>query len=168
VNKKKFLLPLWTFLFFIGFFYAFDAQSKDLHARLGLGYNRQFANNLVDGATPALSLKYGLTKDIAMSLIAGVKTGSPTNSTFGTKFFKNIFYENNLNFYFMLGLGLVSGAGHSGFEGMSGFGAEFFIPGIESLGFSFETGASIHTITGSTVLRTLGLSFVDAGIHFYF
>ena len=59
-------------------------------------------------------------------------------------------------------------AGRSGIELMTGFGTEFFIPGIESLGFAVETGGTFDNLTGSFILRTLGVSFLDAGIHFYF
>jgi hypothetical protein len=31
-----------------------------------------------------------------------------------------------------------------------------------------ETGASFHNLTGTFVLRTMGISFLNAGIHFYF
>jgi hypothetical protein len=84
------------------------------------------------------------------------------------KFFKNIFYENNLNFYYMAGVGLLNFNGQGGVQAITGFGAEFFVPGLESLGLSVETGASFDNGTGSYALKTLGVSFLDAGIHFYF
>ena len=42
------------------------------------------------------------------------------------------------------------------------------MPGVESLGLTVETGASFGNLSGSFVLRTMGVSFLDAGIHFYF
>ena len=142
--------------------------SKDLQGRLGLGYNSEFANSSQTGGTPAISLKYGLTRDLAASLIMGVRTSTPTNSVVAAKFFKNIFYESNLNFYFTTGLGMIKANNQSGIEILGGFGAEFFIPGIESLGFSVETGGSYYTLGGQSAFRTLGVSFLDAGNHFYF
>lgn len=145
-----------------------------MHGKIGLGYNGEFANTDQVNGVPGISLKYGLTRDIAASLIFGINTGSPKNTVFGGKFFANIFYETALNFYFFLGGALVNGASSatattsSGVDFISGFGAEFFIPGIESLGLSVETGASFNNISGSFAIRTLGVSFLDAGIHFYF
>ncbi len=161
-------------IFAIGFALTFSqAHAKDLHGKFGLGYNAQFQNYAQSGGVPGISLKYGLSREINMSLVFGIATTSPGNSVTALKFFKNIFYETNLNFYFMLGAGILgsadsAGAGLTSAEFLGGFGAEFFIPGIESLGFSIETGASFCNITGSFVLRTIGVSFLHAGIHFYF
>ena len=143
-------------------------QARDLQGRLGLGYNSEFASSQATGGTPAISLKYGLTRDLAASLLLGMKTGSPNSSVIGGKFFKNLFIETNLNFYFTAGLAMESISGSSGVELLSGFGAEFFIPGVESLGFSVETGASYSSLGGHSTLKTIGVSFLDAGIHFYF
>lgn len=145
-----------------------SAHARDMQGRLGLGYNSEFSNQEGANAVPGISLKYGFTRDIASELIVGVATTTPGNSVFGVKFFKNLFYETNLNFYFMVGGGLVSANNNSGAEFLGGFGAEFFIPGLESLGFSMETGGSFSNISGSFALKTLGVSFLNAGIHFYF
>lgn len=139
-----------------------------MQGRLGLGYNAEFANVTAENGVPAISVKYGLTRDIAAEVVAGVATTTPSNSVTGIKFFKNLFYETNLNFYFMLGGGILGGNGKSGAEFLGGFGAEFFIPGIESLGLSMETGGTFDNLGGSFVLKTLGVSFLNAGIHFYF
>lgn len=144
------------------------AQARDLTGRLGFGYNAEFVNSLIDQRVPGISIKYGLTRDIAVEGIVGVATSSPVDTVTGVKFFKNIFYETNLNFYFMLGGAILNAQGRGGAEFLSGFGVEFFIPGIESLGFACETGGSFDNLSGSFALRTLGVSFLDAGIHFYF
>jgi hypothetical protein len=47
------------------------------------------------------------------------------------------------------------------------FGGEFFLPGLESLGFNFESGAGVSNV-GKTRFRTLGDSFVNVGMIFYF
>ncbi|MCC7441442.1 MAG: hypothetical protein IT285_07405 [Bdellovibrionales bacterium] len=73
-------------------------QARDLHARLGLGFNGQFANTREQGGVPGLSLKYGLTRDIALEAIVGLNTASPRNGVTAVKLFKNLFYETNLNF----------------------------------------------------------------------
>lgn len=149
---------------------AAPAQARDLQGRLGLGFNDQFANSRVAGSTsvPAVALKYAFTKDLALETALGFSTATPTNSVIGFKLFKNIFFETNLNFYAMGGLGLVRASGHSGTDFIAGFGSEFFIPGLESVGFSFEMGAAMTNITGSTALSTFGATFLDAGMRFYF
>ena len=155
-------------LFFLACFSTPEANAKDLHGRLGLGFNNQFSNSTTTNGVPGLSLKYGLTRDIAAAGIIGISTSTPSNTVTGLKLFKNIFFEQNLNFYFMVGGALVNGNHQSGADFLGGFGSEFFIPGVESLGFSVETGVRFTNITGSFVFQTLGVSFLEAGIHFYF
>lgn len=144
------------------------SQARDLQGRLGLGYNSEFANASSTNGVPGISLKYGMTRDLGVEGIVGVATTKPSNSVTAIKFFKNIFFETNLNFYFMLGGGIVSGNDHNGGQFLGGFGAEFFIPGVESLGMSMETGGSFDNLSGTYALKTLGVSFINAGIHFYF
>ena len=145
-----------------------SSHARDMQGRLGLGYNAEFSNFQAEGGVPGISIKYGMTRDIAAELVIGVATSSPANSVTAAKFFKNLFYETNLNFYFTLGGGVVAARGKTGAEFISAFGAEAFIPGLESLGFSMEAGGSFTNITGSFVLKTLGVSFLNAGMHFYF
>ncbi len=133
-----------------------------------MGYNSEFANSVVAAKVPGISIKYALTRDIAFEAIAGIQTASPVNSVTGIKFFKNLFFETDLNFYYMLGGAIVTANNRSGVDFLTGLGVEFFIPGIENLGLAVETGASLHNLSGSFALRTLGVSFLDAGIHFYF
>lgn len=144
------------------------AYAKELQGRLGVGYNSEFANSTSANRMPGVSLKYALSRDLALEGIVGVATTTPSNSVTAAKFFKNVFLETNLNFYFMFGFGVMSAFGRTGTELMGGMGAEFFIPGIESLGFSVETGGTFDNMAGSFALKTLGASFLDAGIHFYF
>ena len=148
---------------------AQNAEAKDLQGRLGLGYNAEFANMSHTGGVPGISLKYGFTKDIGLEAIFGIATTSPVNSVSAIKFTKNIFYETNLNFYFMAGGGIVTADSRSGADFLGGFGVEFFIPGIESLGLSMETGATFDNLDdGTFILKTLGVNFLNAGMHFYF
>lgn len=163
VRRSLFFVPVLTLLLF-----APVSEAKELQGRLGLGYNSEFANFGAGTGAPGVSLKYGMTRDIAVEGIVGVNTSSPSNSVTALKVFKNLFYETNLNFYFMLGGGILSANGNTGAEFLGGFGAEFFIPGLESLGFAMETGGSLDNLSGSFVLKTLGVSFLNAGIHFYF
>lgn len=150
-------------------FFSGAAQARDLQGRLGLGYNAQFANYRESGNTvAAIAAKYAVTKDIAFEGVVGAATTSPGNSVIGLKIFKNLFFENNLNFYMMFAGGLVTAHGNSGVDLQSGFGTEFFIPGLESVGISFEVGGELENLSGSMVFRTMGASFLNAGMRFYF
>jgi hypothetical protein len=151
-----------------------EGNARDMHGRLGLGFNAQFLNDQLQNSSPSISIKYGLTHDLALAAIAGLSTASPVNSVIGGKFLKNLFFERNLNFYFTIGAGIVTGTPHFkkdskvGFELINGFGAEFFLPSVESIGWSIEAGASLSNHAGSLALRTFGASFLKAGMHFYF
>ncbi len=146
-----------------------EAYARDLQGRVGVGYNSQFANSAVDSPVPGLSVKYALSRDLAVEAVVGMRTSSPTNTVSGVKLFKNLFIETNLNFYMALGGAVLAANGNSGVELIGTLGAEFFIPGLESLGFSFEAGGGLHNLTNDSFsFRTLGASFVDAGMHFYF
>jgi hypothetical protein len=146
-----------------------DANARDLQGRLGLGYNAQFSNQrATNGGVPAIAAKYALTKDVAIEGVVGIATTSPANTVLGMKFYKILFFENNLNFYGMLAGGLVTASSTSGVDLQGGFGTEFFIPGLESVGFSFEVGGDLTNLSGSMVFRTMGASFLDAGMRFYF
>ena len=173
VNQKLRFIPLLAITTVILLTPFSKTHARELEGRLGVGYNSEFANAYPASAAaggfrfPGISLKYGLTRDLAVAGIFGIATTSPSNMLAAFKFFKNIFFENHLNFYFTLGGGLLSVNNQSGFQGLAAVGVEFFIPGIESLGLSVETGASVDTASGFAI-KTLGVSFLDAGIHFYF
>lgn len=145
-----------------------NGQARDLQGRLGLGYNDEFLNFDGVGGVPAVSLKYGTTREFAIEGILGMSTANPHSSVVGGKVYKNIFYETSLNFYFTTGMAAIAANSQSGVQILGGFGAEAFIPGIESLGFSMETGGTLDNLSGSFAFRTLGVSFLNAGMHFYF
>lgn len=169
MNRIKGLLRFSVSGFLIASAVSLTAEARDLQGRLGLGYNAQFANYRESGGTvPAIAAKYAFTKDIAIEGVVGFATTKPSNSVIGVKLFKNLFFENNLNFYGMLAGGLVSANNNSGMDFQGGFGTEFFIPGLESVGMSFEVGGELTNITGSMVFRTVGASFLHAGMRFYF
>lgn len=141
------------------------AFAKDLSDRLGLGFSNEFT-----GATrevPAISVKYGLSKDLHVSAAMGFNTATPSDFVLGGKVYKNIFYETNLNFYMAGGLAYLKN-NKSAVEILGLLGAEFFIPGIDSLGFLFETGISANNVEDNFALKTVGFTFLNAGMHFYF
>lgn len=141
--------------------------ARNLSHRLGMGFTNQIATT-ADGTIPALSGKYYFSKNYATSLAFGLDTRS-ANSTVaaGSKLYKNLFLEDNLVFYTGAGLAFVSRNG-SKLQLSAFLGTEFFLSGLPSLGFSFEAGIRGDSYSGSFAIRTIGDSFLTAGMHFYF
>jgi hypothetical protein len=142
-------------------------HARDLTGRLGIGYADQFADYSPFFDMPSLSAKYTITKDLAIQGIVGFNTREPSGYTVAAKIIKNIFFENHLNFYGAAVVGLLKRS-ETGFGLQGLFGMEAFIPGIESLGLSFEAGVAASNVTGDFEIRTVGMSFLHAGVHFYF
>ena len=145
------------------------ANAKDLSNRIGIGYKNQFTSEM-----PGVAAQYYPSADLGLSAALGVDT-QKDNSKFGmmVKLYRVIFNEDNLNFYMGAGTGLISQqtqaqTSESGFE-LNGFGgAEFFFTGLDSLGFTFEAGISITSLSSGVRFRTYGDSPLRAGMIFYF
>jgi hypothetical protein len=147
------------------------AQARDLANRLGIGYSDQFG---LSSSLPSVAMRYYPNADYGIMGALGVDTDK-NNSRFGFsgKVVKIVFREDNLNFYTGAGAGLISqqlagGTTNSGFEISGVAGAEFFLPGLENLGFSFEAGVGVTSISSQVRFRTIGDSPLKAGIIFYF
>ncbi len=145
---------------------------KSLEHRLGVGYSNQVGVGDVVGL-PSIMAKYYTSKDLAFSGAVGISTGE-TNSAFGLlfKIYRVIFPEDSMLFYMGGGAGLVSnkvaGDNSSGFELMGVVGSEFFFPGLENLGFMFEAGIGVISLSSDVSFRTIGQSPINAGMVFYF
>ena len=146
------------------------AFAKDLGTRLGVGYANQFG---LDTELPSVAMRYYPNSDYGLMGALGVDTAK-NNSRFGVqaKILKIVFKEDNLNFYTGAGAGLVSreiaGSTDSGFD-LSGFlGCEFFLPGLDNLGFNFEAGVGVTSVSSEVRFRTVGDHPLKAGIFFYF
>ncbi len=152
------------------------AQAKDLTSRLGVGYANQFG---INGGLPSLAVRYYPNPDLGVSAQVGVDTEEDA-SKFGflAKVYRIVFQENNMNFYMGAGAGLISREKYntttatsdndSGFEVSGYIGGEFFFTGLDSLGFSFETGIGVTSISSEVRFRTIGDHPMRAGITFYF
>jgi hypothetical protein len=157
-------------LVIVGFqlFASSIAGAKDMSQRLGVGFKNQFASDL-----PGIAAQYWPSADLGLSATVGIDTQT-NNSKFGgmLKLYRVIYDEQNLNFYMGAGAGLLSqetaGRNESGFEVQAFTGVEFFLHGLENLGFSFETGIAITSMSSATRFRTFGDSPVRAGMTFYF
>lgn len=142
-------------------------QAKDMTSRLGVGYKEASALGL-----STLAVSYFPNSDYAMLGYLGVDTKDQNSSSvFGVSLRRVIFKENQLNF-FVGGAGMVlsqevSGESSSGFEADAIAGAEFFLTGLENVGFSFEAGFGVINLK-KTRFRTFGDSPLKAGMFFYF
>ena len=158
-----------------------SAFGKDLSHRLGVGYSDQFgisSSGGTRGSLPSLAMRYYPSSDLILGAAIGVDTEKDASKFgFAAKVARVVFHEDNLNFYLGASAGLISqettnSAGgtdnDSGFD-LAGFaGAEFFMPGLESLGFSFEAGVGVTSISSEVRFRTIGDHPLRAGIIFYF
>ncbi len=158
------------------FLQAFSQPSlaKDLSKRLGLGIRN---NMTVD--VPMISANYYFGKEVGISAAFGVDTQDENSRmaiAFGVR--RNIFFEPNLNFYMGGQVATVSFEKAkedlpteteklSGIEADVFVGTEFFFAGLDSVGFTFESGFGVAT-TGKTRFRTIADHPFRAGIHFYF
>jgi len=162
----------WRFLALAALTLSLEPVSaKELFGRFGLGYNAQFANTSQVNGTPGISLKYGLAPRSSLELIAGFYSGNQGTGVFAGKYMQTVHAESYANFYFLVGAGYVYANQRNGVELLGGLGSEFFIPGVDNVGISFEAGMSAESLTsnsGSLALKTFGVSFLNAGMHYYF
>jgi hypothetical protein len=156
------------FLLLIAVFLGSGAFAKDLSNRLGVGYSNQFSSDL-----PSIAVRYYPNSNYGLMAALGVDT-EDQNSRFGfsAKIMKIVFREDNMNFYTAASAGIVSrelaGKNDSGFDLSGLVGAEFFLPGLENLGISFEGGVAVTSISSQVRFRTVGDSPLRAGMIFYF
>jgi hypothetical protein len=148
--------------------FGLPASAKDMSHRLGVGYSDNFAISI-----PSLAVRYYSTSEVGFSLHLGVNTESENSKFgFGGRFYKIIFPEDHMNFYMGAGAAILSSrvrtVNDSGFE-MSAFGgAEFFIPGLDSLAMMFDAGVGIVSLSNGVNFRTIADSPLKAGMIFYF
>lgn len=145
-----------------------SASAKEMTNRLGIGVKQNSAlNNL-----PELATVYYPSPEIGVTGGIGIDTEKDNSKfTFNGGVRRIIFKENNMNFYMGGRLGLINyetpAERKSGYELSALFGGEFFLPGLDSLGFTFEGGVGVVS-TGTTRFRTLADTPFSAGVIFYF
>ena len=143
------------------------SDAKEMSRRLGVGYSNEYSVNL-----PSIAAVYYPSSNFGVTGALGIDT-SNQNSNFAIQggVRKILFTEDNMNFHMGGLLSLLSqsvaGTNNSGFELGAVVGGEFFLPGLENLGLTFDTGVGVTNVT-SVRFRTLGNSFLNAGMIFYF
>ena len=148
-------------------------HAKELANRLGVGFRDSVSMDI-----PSVAAFYYPNSDYGMIGSIGIDTQkNQSKSAIAGAVRRIIFKEEQMNFFGGAQLALLSqevpNTTVSGFETQSGIevaatvGGEFFFQGLESLGFNFETGVAMANV-GRVRFRTIGDSFLRAGIAFYF
>ena len=168
-NRVTSSVSIFTSLSFLCvFLYMPNAFSKDMSQRLGVGIKNNTSQSL-----PSLAMVYNLNSNLAMTGGFGLDTQkdySAVQLQIGIRHV--IFHETNLHFYAGGQIGMVSfenpaDGKNSGFEASLIAGAEFFLTGLENVGFTFEGGIGVSSIKNTRV-RTIAAGPIQAGIIFYF
>jgi hypothetical protein len=144
------------------------ANAKELGSRLGVG----FRNNYVTFTLPSVATVYYPNNETAVLGSLGLDT-EENNSKFalmaGVR--RIVFKEEMMNFYMGGNIAMitneVASTKDSGFELAALVGGEFFLNGLDSLAFNFESGVGVTNVK-KVRFKTMGDSFVSAGIVFYF
>lgn len=150
----------------VGLALTTPAQAMERIGRLGLGFTNQMANDI-----PSISFKLQRSKSFAFGGLFGYSNSDNGGGTSAAiKLYRNFFDEPHLTFFGSLLGGMISrktnGVSESGFQVDLTLGSEFSFPGLESLGFSVEFGASFNKIN-DFVVETVGDSFLVSSVHFY-
>ena len=143
---------------------ATTSFALDRRNRLGIGFSDQL------NGMNSISFKIQKSRSIAFEVLGHINAEDDESKGIGTKIFKNIFDEPNLNFYLAVLGGMVSEKREmkrdSGFQFDFTAGSEFSIPGLQSIGLSFDVGVSISTLDDIKINSTSS-RFVIGAIHFY-
>jgi hypothetical protein len=150
------------------FLFGSFAEAKDLTHRLGIGYSSATSLDL-----PSVAAKYHVSPTIALGTSLGVDTlKNESRFALSLRLYRTIFVEEHLNFYGGAGVSSIQheldGNNNSGFELAGFFGVEFFLPGLDSLGVSFDAGIGVASDTTGTRFRTIADHPLKAGMIFYF
>lgn len=142
------------------------AQAKDLGNRLAVGANAHL------GSVPALSVRYGLPTgkeelNIQVEVLAGVRAtaGTSTDALAGGRVLYGMVAEDNMNLFVGAGAGLHVQADEPVFRLQPVMGADFFLFGLENLGFTAEWGLNVDLGDPSTVATSAS---IGGGVHYWF
>jgi hypothetical protein len=148
-------------------FAATQSDAKNLQNRLGVGFRNAYSMDL-----PSVAAVYYPSAEMGFVGALGIDTEDQNSKfAFSLGLRKRIFEEPNLNFFMGGVLSMISresaGQTDSGFEVAGIVGSEFFLTGLENLGFNVETGVGVTNVK-KIRFRTLADHFLRAGIIFYF
>jgi len=143
-----------------------QAHGRNLATRVGAGLLIQDLNGLA-----SISLRYLPDLHYSVGFSAGFDTGATGYSTIGVRVNRYVDIQENLNAYLGVAAYYLSRAAAAvttrGYQLDALLGVEAFLPGLNDLGISFETGIGYRSFAG-TSLRTVGNGFLGTAIHYYF
>lgn len=144
---------------------AAPASAKDLNGRLGVGASAQ----LTGGS--ALSVRYGLPLgnplvNLMVEADVGVDAGpTATALAAGGRVLYGVVAEDNMNLLVGAGAAYVTDGLDGHVRVQPSLGAEFFLFGLENLGFDAEIGLDVD-VGASSRVTVRGAPGV--GFHYYF
>jgi len=142
-------------------------QAKDLRGRFGAGFNQQF------GHVSAFSVRYALpTNSHAVNIQLegnfGLDTATDTdgrNVFSGGRILYGFVAEDNMTLFGAGGIGILTQSDENTVRIQPAMGADFFLFGLDNLGFTVEWGLNLDT-GGSPGLETAAA--MGAGVHYWF
>ena len=153
------------------------AEAKDLRGRFGLGFNQQF------GHVSALSVRYAIpTNSHAINIQLEGNFGLDTatapaldpetdemlsgRSVFsGARLLYGFVAEDNMTLFGAAGVGILTGTEDTTVRLQPSMGADFFLFGLDNLGFTVEWGLNIDTGARPGVETSAAAA---AGVHYWF
>ncbi len=144
-----------------------SVSARDRVNRLGIGATNQLAIGL-----PGVSFKLQGSRAFSYGGVLSINSSGSNQSSFGAalKFYRNLYDEPHANFYVAALIGLLNSKlgneSSSSFQFDCNMGSEFSIPSLESLGFSFEAGLSLNSISGFHI-NVKSSPYLLSSIHFY-
>lgn len=156
------------------------AQAKDLRQRVAVGANAHL------GSVPALSVRYGLpTPDPAINVQLEATAGfwaygdQGTKAVGGGRVLYGMVAEDNMNLFLGVGAGAVTETSAATVDENGDsvqtsstaariqpvMGADFFLFGLENLGFTAEWGVNIDLGSSAGVATSAALG---GGVHYWF
>jgi len=147
-------------------FFAVCLTVEARPANNGFGFG---VSHIGNGQVPKLSVAWKNSQSTTLQAYTGFSNeAAASNFSVGAEFQRNLFIEDNQDFYFYLGGGFDSnqvenGSGSLGYILESGAGSEIFLSGLPNLGLNFSGGFALST-GGGTRLQTR----VGFGMHYYF
>ncbi len=146
---------------------SFESHAMSLIGRLGMGMSNQMVNE-----TPAISMKVQRNRSTAFGALLALDSSSEeTTYATGLKLYRIIYDEPQLNFYLSVLGGMYNydyeGELKNGYQVDGTFGTEMHLQGLESVGFSFEFGMSMHNYNNERHFQTVGYNILQAAVHFY-
>ncbi len=139
------------------------AGARPAEGRFGFG-----VSHIGPGQVPQISVAWKGSQASSFHAHTGFSTqDAASRFDLGVQFNRNLFIEENQDFYFYLGGALSSrqqaGVGQSGYVLSAGAGSEIFLSGLPNFGLNFSGGFALSSV-GGTQLDTRGAF----GLHYYF